>query len=221
MRVIERFLSLDGEGPTMGELALFIRFAGCNLRCRWCDTTYSWDDSIAGEELSPQDIYAYIQASGIHNVTLTGGEPLLQQDILPLLQQLSQDQQRIIHIETNGAIDIAPFQQQCSSANIHYILDYKLPDSLMEEQMCLANLQQVGAKDVYKFVISSERDLHRAITLVNQYQLAQRCQVYFSPVREEINPLTIVEAMKAEKLNGVRLQLQLHKLLWPKEMRGV
>jgi 7-carboxy-7-deazaguanine synthase len=91
----------------------------------------------------------------------------------------------------------------------------------MEQQMCMANLKQVQKADVYKFVIASEEDLNRAVELVNEYDLQNRCQVFFSPVRELIDPLVIVDKMKEHCLNGVRLQLQLHKILWPKEMRGV
>lgn len=219
--VIEQFISLDGEGPTAGELAYFVRFQGCNLRCSWCDTAYSWDDTVPAQWKTAQQIYEAIKASGIGNVTLTGGEPLAQQDILALLQLLAQDKALAVHIETNGSVDIGPYRQACPADNICYILDYKLPVSGMEAQMCLANLQQVRRQDVYKFVIASEEDLCRAIELVQTYQLEQRCQVFFSPVREQIDPLRIVEAMKAHRLNGVRLQLQLHKILWPKEMRGV
>ena len=154
-------------------------------------------------------------------VTFSGGEPLLQQDISQLLQLLAADDTLLVHIETNGAVDIASFQQACPAASIIYILDYKLPSSGMEEYMCLHNLQQIRRQDVYKFVIASEKDLNRAIELVKQYELAERCQVFFSPVREFIEPLVLVEAMKAQRLNKVRLQLQLHKILWPKEMRGV
>lgn len=219
--VIEQFISLDGEGPTAGELAYFVRFEGCNLRCSWCDTAYSWDGSTPVQQKTAQQIYDDIKASDIHNVTLTGGEPLIQQDIAELLQLLAQDKTHLVHIETNGSVDIAPFRQACPADNVVYILDYKLPSSAMEQQMCLKNLQQVTADDVYKFVIASEADLHRAIELVKQYCLDARCQVFFSPVRECIDPLVIVETMKAARLNGVRLQLQLHKILWPKEMRGV
>ena len=206
LSVIEQFISLDGEGPTAGELAYFVRFSGCNLRCSWCDTAYSWDGTTQIQEKTAQQIYEEIKASGIRNVTLTGGEPLLQQDISQLLQLLAADDTLLVHIETNGAVDIASFQQACPAANIIYILDYKL---------------QIRRQDVYKFVIASEKDLNRAIELVKQYELAERCQVFFSPVREFIEPLVLVEAMKAQRLNKVRLQLQLHKILWPKEMRGV
>lgn len=219
--VIEQFVSLDGEGPTAGELAYFVRFQGCNLRCSWCDTAYSWDATVPARWQSTQQIYASVKASGIGNVTLTGGEPLAQQDILALLRLLAQDKAMSVHIETNGSVEIAPYQQACPADNICYILDYKLPASGMEDQMCLDNLRQVRRQDVYKFVIASQEDLRRAIEIVQTCQLAQRCQVFFSPVREQIDPLRIVEAMKAHCLNGVRLQLQLHKILWPKEMRGV
>ena len=219
--VIEQFISLDGEGPTSGELAYFVRFEQCNLRCSWCDTVYSWDGSTAVHHKTAQQIYDEIKASGIRNVTLTGGEPLIQKEIAELLQLLGADDSLLVHIETNGSVDIAPFKNTCQSRNILYILDYKLPESGMENQMCMANLNQVQNDDVYKFVIASEEDLNRAIEIVKAYDLQNRCQVFFSPVREMIEPLLIVDKMKEECLNGVRLQLQLHKILWPKEMRGV
>lgn len=219
--VIEQFISLDGEGPTAGELACFVRFEQCNLRCSWCDTVYSWDGTTAVQYKTPQQIYDDIKASGIRNVTLTGGEPLIQNDIIALLQLLADDDTLLVHIETNGSIDIAPFRKACPAKNIVYILDYKLPESGMEQQMCMENLNQIQREDVYKFVIASEEDLHRAVKIVKEYELQHRCQVFFSPVRELIDPLVIVEEMKEQCLNKVRLQLQLHKLLWPKEMRGV
>ena len=219
--VIEQFISLDGEGPTAGELAYFVRFNDCNLRCSWCDTVYSWDGTSSIVHKTAQEIYDDIKLSGVKNVTLTGGEPLIQQNIIPLLKLLAEDSSLCIHIETNGAVDIAPVRAACPAENIHYILDYKLPTSAMESHMCMANLEQVTASDVYKFVIASEEDLNRAVELVNEYDLQNRCQVFFSPVRELIDPLVIVDKMKEHCLNGVRLQLQLHKILWPKEMRGV
>lgn len=219
--VIEQFVSLDGEGPTAGELAYFVRFQQCNLRCSWCDTVYSWDDSAEVQWKTAEQIYNEIKESSIHNVTLTGGEPLIQDDILELLYLLRKDTNLSIHIETNGSIDILPFKKACPADNIIYILDYKLPASGMEQQMYLANFEQVSERDVYKFVIASQEDLDQAIAMVQKYQLQNRCQVFFSPVQEQIEPLQIVDAMKAHCLNNVRLQLQLHKILWPKEMRGV
>ena len=219
--VIEQFISLDGEGPTAGELAYFVRFNDCNLRCSWCDTVYSWDGTSPIVHKTPQAIYDDIKTSGVKNVTLTGGEPLIQANILPLLQLLAEDDTLCIHIETNGAVDIAPVRAACPADNIHYILDYKLPASGMEAHMVMANLAQVTAQDVYKFVIASEEDLARAIAIITEHILEEKCRVFLSPVRERIDPLLIVEAMKEHCMNNVRLQLQLHKILWPKEMRGV
>ena len=219
--VIEQFISLDGEGPTAGELAYFVRFNDCNLRCTWCDTVYSWDGTSPITHETPQEIYDDIKSGGVRNVTLTGGEPLIQQNIVALLQLLAQDTALCVHIETNGAVDISQFRKACPADNIHYILDYKLPASGMEEHMLPANLTNVQKQDVYKFVIASAEDLQRTIDIIKQYHLDQRCQVFLSPVRELIDPLMIVDAMKEHCLNGVRLQLQLHKILWPKEMRGV
>ena len=219
--VIEQFISLDGEGPTAGELAYFVRFNDCNLRCTWCDTVYSWDGTSPITHKTPQEIYHDIKQSGIKNVTLTGGEPLIQQNILPLLQLLASDDALCVHIETNGAVNINDFREACPSEHIYYILDYKLPSSGMEQHMRLENLKNVKTQDVYKFVIASETDLQRAIEIIKTHNLEQRCQVFLSPVRELIDPLVIVDAMKKQCLNNVRLQLQLHKILWPKEMRGV
>lgn len=218
--VIEEFISLDGEGPSAGELSYFVRFAGCNLRCSWCDTVYSWDEDAAIWD-SVDAIAGRIENSGIANVTITGGEPLLQKNLPALLNRLAATGRITVRIETNGAVDIAPWRAACPFENIIYILDYKLPASGMEGSMDLRNLTQITRNDVYKFVIAGTEDLNRAVEIVKEYRLTEKCMVYFSPVREEIDPLEIVEAMKAGTLNGVRLQLQLHKILWPKDMRGV
>lgn len=220
-RVIERFISIDGEGPTSGELAAFIRFEGCNLRCTWCDTKYSWDGSCAYEEQSAEEIYQYIKESGARNVTLTGGEPLLQKDILLLLDLLSADTELRIHIETNGAMDIGKYKERYHGANIYYILDYKLPGSGMQMTMKEANFKHIEQEDVYKFVIASEEDLKETWRIVSEHELTKKCQVFLSPVVESIEPKRIVEFMIDHKWHDVRLQVQVHKVIWPKDMRGV
>ena len=100
--IIEKFVSIDGEGPSAGELATFIRFQGCNLRCAWCDTTYSFDKSEITEVLSAEEIYSYIKETGVSNVTLTGGEPLFQKNIDEILSLLNDDRNLTLNIETNG-----------------------------------------------------------------------------------------------------------------------
>ncbi len=221
LSVVEEFISLDGEGPTAGALSYFVRFAGCSLRCAWCDTAYSWDGSAAPVTRTARAIYADIASSGLTHVTLTGGEPLEQPHILPLLRLLARDASRGVHIETNGAVEIAPFRAACPAGNIAFVVDYKLPSSGMEARMCPANLEQVERRDAYKFVIASQADLDRALEVLARSDLTERCQVFFSPVRECIDPLRIVETMRACRLNKVRLQLQLHKILWPDTARGV
>lgn len=219
--IIEKFISIDGEGPMAGALAIFIRFGGCNLRCKWCDTTYSWEAGEVKELLCAKEIYNYIKAQGISHVTLTGGEPLLQQEIGTLLELLAQDDTLLTHIETNGSIPIAPFKKAYGEKNIHYIVDYKLSGSHMTPYMASENLQTVTKEDVYKFVIASPLDLEEAYTVIKANDLEKRCKVYLSPVLDQIAPCKIVDFMKEKRLVEVKLQLQLHKIIWSKESRGV
>lgn len=219
--IIEKFLSIDGEGPSAGELATFIRFQGCNLRCSWCDTKYSWGKDNIYEALNAHNIYDYIKDNKVTNVTLTGGEPLIQENIDELLEILNCDNNLKIHIETNGAIDIEPFKKKHTKNNISYIVDYKLPSSNMTDKMNLNNLKVVDKNDVYKFVVGSYEDLEMAYEIIIQYDLTNKCLVYLSPVLGNINMQDIVEFMKDKKLNKVRLQVQLHKIIWSKNARGV
>lgn len=213
--VVEKFVSIDGEGPTAGALSVFIRFAGCNLRCAWCDTCYAQETSDASEELSAAEIVSYIASTGVRHVTLTGGEPLLQKGMMGLLARLDDYQ---IHIETNGSVLMLPFRL---SDNIHFVVDYKLPGSGMEEMMNLNNFELVAKDDAVKFVIAGHDDFVRAIEIVRKYDLLYRSQVYFSTVFGSMQPAELVELMKEERLNGVKLQLQMHKYIWDKNLRGV
>lgn len=215
MKVVEKFISIDGEGPTAGALSVFVRFAGCNLRCAWCDTSYAWDTTADVTEMSASEIADYIKSTGIGHVTITGGEPLLQPGLIGLLSRLADYP---VHIETNGAIPVEQFRI-CD--NIHFVIDYKLPDSGMEERMHLPNLASVRKADAYKFVIASNRDLDKAVKIVRQYNLEEKTQVYFSTVFGKMEPAVVVERMKSEKFNGVKIQLQLHKFIWDPQRKGV
>lgn len=215
MKVVEKFISIDGEGPTAGALSVFVRFAGCNLRCAWCDTSYAWDTTADVTDMSASEIADYIKSTGIGHVTITGGEPLLQPGLIGLLSRLADYQ---VHIETNGAIPVEQFR---IGDNIHFVIDYKLPDSGMEERMHLPNLASVRKTDAYKFVIASNRDLDKAVKIVRQYNLEEKTQVYFSTVFGKMEPAVVVERMKSEKFNGVKLQLQLHKFIWDPQRKGV
>lgn len=219
--IIEKFLSVDGEGPSSGELATFIRFQGCNLRCSWCDTVYSWGKENINERLNAQEIYDYIKKNKAHNVTLTGGEPLIQKNIEELLAVLNDDKDLNVHIETNGSIDIEPFKNKYTNGKISYIVDYKLPQSGMTDKMNYNNLKCVDENDVYKFVIADMADLKKSYEIISSYNLAEKCCVYLSPVTGSIEMSEIVEFMKEKNMNKVRLQVQLHKIIWDKNVRGV
>ncbi len=220
--VIEKFISIDGEGPTSGELAVFIRFQGCNLRCSYCDTKYSWDEESINniEILSAEEIYDYIKSAKVKNVTLTGGEPLIQKNISSLLELLNNDEDLVVHIETNGSVNIKEFKDKYK--NILFILDYKSPSSDMMEQMDKENFNLIDKKDMYKFVIGSKEDVNKALEIIKLYDLQNKCLVYFSPVFDSsLTMEEIVDFMKENNLNNVRLQVQLHKIIWDKEVRGV
>ena len=219
--IIEKFLSIDGEGPTAGEIATFIRFGGCNLSCLWCDTAYSIDRNVTGESLTEEEIYDYIKDNGAENVTLTGGEPLIQEGIEDLICFLAKDPELLIHIETNGSVPIYNFGKICDFNNVSFIVDYKLSGSNMENKMDLKNYELINKNDSCKFVIESLSDMLRAKEIVDKYRLTEKCQVYFSPITSSIDPVLIVEFMKNNKMNRIRLQLQLHKIIWSPETRGV
>jgi len=219
--IIEKFLSIDGEGPTAGEIATFIRFGGCNLCCTWCDTAYSIDGEIKGEILRKEDIYKYIKDNGTKNVTLTGGEPLIQKEIEELIYFLAKDSELLIHIETNGSVPIYKFNRLDNLDNVSFILDYKLPSSKMENKMDMKNYEMLTKKDVCKFVIETMEDLIKAKEIVERYSLTEKSLVYFSPITTNIEPSLIVEFMKKHKMNNIRLQIQLHKIIWSPETREV
>lgn len=219
--IIEKFLSIDGEGPTSGELAAFIRFGGCNLSCVWCDTAYSIDRNVSGEQLTKEEIYAFIKGTAASNVTITGGEPLIQEEIEDLIYFLAQDRELFIHIETNGSVPIYGFKRISPLANVSFIVDYKLPASRMESRMDLKNFELLSAKDVCKFVIGSREDLEKAKVIIDRYGLAAKCLVYLSPITSMIEPVEVVEFMKKNRMNRIRLQLQLHKIIWSPDTKGV
>lgn len=218
MKVVEMFASINGEGPCAGELALFVRFQGCNLRCSYCDTMWANAPDCPYTKQPPEDIVAKILQSGIRNVTLTGGEPLLQPEMPALLTLLADHPELRVEVETNGAVALAPF---CDAARPVFTMDYKLPSSGCEGAMRLDNFALLGPEDTVKFVCGSREDLERAALISQEYGLTERCHVYLSPVFGAIKPAEMVEYMLAQRLNGVRLQLQMHKFIWAPDRRGV
>lgn len=218
MKVAEKFISVNGEGTRAGELACFIRFCGCNLKCTYCDTSWANEKDCPYVSETPEEIFAYIKNSGIRNVTLTGGEPLLQEEMPQLLELLCADDTLSVEIETNGAVDIGRF---CTDKRPIFTMDYKLPSSGYEKRMITDNFAYLVRRDTVKFVSGSIEDLQRAKEMIEKYDLAGKCNLYLSPVFGSIEPEKIVEYMIKNKMNGIKLQIQMHKVIWDPNKRGV
>ena len=205
-RVVERFISINGEAARAGELAVFIRFAGCNLDCGYCDTKWANEPGVDYQELTEDELVDYVRRTEVKNVTLTGGEPLIQKDIDKLLLAFALEDDIRVEIETNGSVDIAEFK--ALGGNVSYTLDYKCPSSGMESDMCLANYNYIDKNDSVKFVVGSQEDLEKCLEII-------------TPVYGSIDPADIVDFMIENGMNDVKLQLQLHKFIWDPEERGV
>ena len=218
-KVVEKFISINGEGILCGQLAIFIRLAGCNLSCSYCDTSWANDKDVKYDLMTTEEIYEYIKSTEIRNITLTGGEPLLQSGIIELLEKLSEDKDLHVEIETNGSVSLKEFSKIENSPS--FTMDYKLPSSNMEINMDLNNFEYLTKKDTIKFVSGTQEDLQKVKYIVDKYNLIDKTNVYISPVYTKISLDSIVEFMKDNKMNGVNLQMQLHKVIWDPNMRGV
>ncbi len=221
-RVVEEFISINGEGRCAGQLAYFVRFAGCNLQCEYCDTRWANEPDVSYTVYTAEELVKKIEASGVKNVTLTGGEPLLQKDMSKLLELLRQRPQIRIEIETNGSIDIMPYMTTTQDDNITFTLDYKTSASGMEDRMCRTNYENMRSCDTVKFVVGSREDLMQAKHVIEQYHLIQKqCGIYLSSCFGEMEPAEIVDFMIEHNMNGVNVQLQMHKYIWDPDKRGV
>lgn len=211
MKVVEIFKSIDGEGIRAGYPVVFIRLAGCNLRCTYCDTKYSYNEEEY-PEMTVEEIVEVVCGMDCKRVTLTGGEPLIHAGVDTLIQKLGSLGIEV-NIETNGSVDIVPHIHDFTIIT----MDYKCPSSGSEDRMLLANLTQLRSKDVLKFVVGDEIDLNTCRKLIN----STSAQVFISPVFGKIEPREIVEYMLKYKMNNCRIQLQLHKFIWDVNKRGV
>lgn len=218
-KVVEIFESINGEGRRVGQLAIFIRLQKCNLNCSYCDTRWANGDDAPYTLMSEDEIYDRILKSGIKNITLTGGEPLLHKDVEILLEKIGENPNLSLEIETNGSIELEKFSKLKNPPL--FAMDYKLPSSKMENKMCLDNFKYLTSKDTVKFVVGTIEDLKKAKEIIERYSLIGKCAVYFSPVFNSIDPIEIVKFMKENRLNGVNLQLQIHKFIWDPESKGV
>ena len=217
--VVEKFVSINGEGQHAGELAVFIRLRGCNLNCSYCDTRWACTSDAAAEDMTEEEITGYIKSTGVSRVTLTGGEPLMAEDIMVLLKALSNQLELKIEIETNGSIHIKDFAAINNPPA--FTLDYKLKGSGMEDKMLTDNFEFLTAKDTVKFVCSDISELERVCEIVDRYRISDKCTALISPVFGRIEPADMVDYMISHNRNDIRLQLQLHKFIWDPNKRGV
>ena len=216
MKINEIFDSIDGEGLRTGELATFIRLAGCNLRCRYCDTSYALS-AKDGAETSIEQIIEKVKAFKNKNITLTGGEPLIHERTSDLIRGLSDFN---INIETNGSIDIEPYT---SFPNVLITMDYKTASSGERDKMLLSNIKKLRESDVLKIVMSS-KDKQEVFDLLNDNEI--KSYVYLSPIYGECDPKELVDFLKHLRASGIdvskaSVQVQLHKIIWKPDERGV
>ena len=211
MKINEIFTSIQGETSFAGLPFTFVRLTGCNLRCSYCDTQYAYEE---GTERSIDQVLSEIQQRGVSRIVVTGGEPLLQNEIYTLCSQLA-DRGFIVLIETNGTISIKNIDQR-----VYRILDLKCPGSGMDAHMDFKNIGYLTARDEVKFVISDRSDFQWALAIIKRYNLEQISNILMSPAHQALHPRELAEWIIQEKLNA-RLQLQLQKYIWPDKMRDV
>lgn len=212
LKVNEVYSSIQGESSWAGWPCVFIRLTACDLRCTYCDTAYAFYD---GKKRLVSDILAEVLALDCPMVEVTGGEPLLQKNVIPLMTQLC-DAGKTVLIETSGAHDIAKIDPR-----VHRIMDLKTPSSGECARNLWSNLEHLTKRDEVKFVIGSREDYEWSRDQVRTHSLAEKCGcVLFSPIFGKIEPREIVDWIIADKL-PVRFQLQMHKFIWPPMQRGV
>ncbi len=212
VRLIEVYTSVQGESTWVGLPCVFVRFAGCNLRCTWCDSTWTF---TGGERTSIEAVVEEVRKTGIPLVEVTGGEPLVHKSAVPLMQALL-DRGLTVLLETSGSRDIAPVPD-----GVHVILDFKPPDSGEERANLWSNVEHLRKKDEVKFVIASRRDYEWAREKLVEHRLHERAgAVLFSPAFGLVDPKELVAWILEDRL-PVRFQLQMHKAVWPPDQRGV
>lgn len=224
MLISEIFTSIDGESKRAGELATFIRSIGCNLRCSFCDSRYTWTVEETSREMSVDQIVSKCKDFGVHNITFTGGEPLIQKDSDQLIEALAKEGFDV-GIETDGGIDFTNREWFAdNNPNVWVCADYKCYASEMTDKMLpLETFAKLRDRDVLKFVVGSIKDLELAKNVIESLrQKGCNCYFYLSPVFGMIKPLEIVDFMMKNKMQGkIRFQLQLHKYVWDPNKRGV
>lgn len=212
LNLCEIFKSVQGESTHAGRPCIFVRLTGCNLRCAYCDTAYAYQGD---KQASVAEVIDLVDGLGSGIVEITGGEPLLQlPEVLELASQL-RTQGRTVLVETNGSIPLPPRPRP-----FHAILDVKCPGSGESERVCWENLNRLQPGDEVKFVVAGQEDFDWAVGVIRNYHLDRKATVLFSPVFGQC-PLADLAAWVANSGLDVRMQLQLHKVVWHPDTRGV
>jgi 7-carboxy-7-deazaguanine synthase len=210
LRITEIFHSIQGESTHAGRLCVFVRLTGCNLRCRWCDSEYTF---TGGTKMTLDHVFAQVRAYGTKLVEITGGEPLAQQESFDLITRLCDDGFEVL-IETSGSIDIGPVDRRAK-----IILDVKCPGSREVEKNRWENIDELRSHDEVKFVIADRADYDWAKKVIADKRL-DRWTVLLSPVWGEMEMKSLAEWMLADRVPA-RLQTQLHKHIWGADVHGV
>ena len=198
---------------------MFVRMQGCNLNCTYCDTKWANEADAKFHWTSTEEILELLRSMEIKNVTITGGEPLLQGRDRRIIGSNGKGENLQVEIETNEVYHCSRLQRIPNGPS--FTMDYKLPGSGMEKYMLPENFAVLRAQDTVKFVVKDYEDLCRARDVIREYDLTEKCHVYLSPVYGQIELENIVNFMKDNRLNDVNMQLQMHKIIWDSEMRGV
>ena len=211
LNINEIFFSIQGESTLMGKPCVFVRLSACDLRCVWCDTAYAFSD---GTEMSIDSIIQKVKEYPCDLVEITGGEPLLQENVHALMKLLCDAGYTVI-LETGGHRDIS-----IVDARVKRIMDIKCPGSKMEKRNRWENIESLTSHDEVKFILSDQADYEWAKQIIHQYGLAKRCPVLMSPVFHTLENRTLAEWILRDQLN-VQFQLQMHKYIWDPTARGV
>lgn len=204
LRISEIFYSLQGETSRVGLPTVFVRLTGCPLRCHYCDTTYAFS---GGETMTLPAILAQVASFPTRYVTVTGGEPLAQKSCLSLMRVLC-DAGYLVSLETSGALDVSAVDER-----VMRVVDIKTPASGEQAKNRWENLAHLKADDEIKFVLCDEADYQWAVQVMQEHDLTGKCEVLFSPAQGQLSPTDLADWILRDHLQ-VRMQLQLHKILW-------
>jgi 7-carboxy-7-deazaguanine synthase len=211
LKVNEIFHSIQGESRHAGRPCVFVRLTFCNLRCSWCDTAYAFEE---GSDLPVGDILSRVAAFGTRYVLITGGEPLAQECVHDLIRELC-DRGYEVAVETGGSLDLSSLDPRAM-----VVMDLKCPGSGMSDKNRFENLDVLKGTDEVKFVLADRADYEWARVIITRQRLTERFGVLLSPVHGVLDPKTLSEWILSDRL-PVRLQLQIHKYIWPPDARGV